>query len=83
MKYQVKLRKKESEPLSGEGLYVADIYRVEWFGLKTTLVAKSTPTGRQDYEMLIRHDYIQHHGGIECEFYSAENGHEDTYNIHH
>ncbi len=83
MKYQVNLRKKESEPLSGERLYVVDVYRIEWFGLKKTLVAKSAVAQRRHYETLIRHDYIQRHGGIQCEFYSAKNGHEDTYNIHH
>jgi hypothetical protein len=68
MKYKVKLRREGFE----DGPLVADVTRVEWFGLKTTLIGCGVSASRIDYEFLIKHDYMQHIGGIEYDFFSGD-----------
>lgn len=64
MRYFVKVRHRtfdddvENDTIT-RGDLVADVYRIEWFGFKRTLIRKGISAAQTDYEAAIKHDMLK------------------------
>ena len=93
MKYFVKIRSTEAPEdearkvitkgigFTTVGTLCVDIYRIEWFGLKRTLISKGSSASRLDYEQIIRHDILEQ-SGFEYEVESREGNLRNTFEVH-